>query len=107
MAAHSARPRPSAGLFAGPAAWFLSTQANYALTPWVCAHQVRIIPLVALALAVLSLAGGFLSWRAYRSAGASPASRFLAAIGIMMALLFAAAILVQGAAGLVFHGCER
>jgi hypothetical protein len=107
MAAQPARPRPTAGLFAGPAAWFLSTQVNYALTPWVCAHQVRIVPAVALALAAVSLAGGFLSWRAHRSAGASPANRFLAAIGIMMALLFAAVILVQGAAGLVFHGCER
>ena len=44
MAAHPAWERPSAGLFVGPAAWFLSTQVNYALTPWVCAHQVRIIP---------------------------------------------------------------
>jgi hypothetical protein len=31
----------------------------------------------------------------------------LAAIGVAMAILFAAVILVQGAAGLVFHGCER
>jgi len=107
MAAHPALVRPSAGLVAGPAAWLLSTQVNYALTPWVCAHQVRIIPAVALALAALSLGGGFLSLRAYRSTGATPVHRFLASIGIMMAVLFAAAILVQGAAGFVFHGCER
>ena len=107
MAVHHAWERPSAGLFAGPAAWFLSTQVNYALTPWVCAHQIRIIPAVALALAALSLGGWFLSWRAYRAAGTGPAGRFLAAIGVAMALLFAAVILVQGAAGLVFHGCER
>jgi hypothetical protein len=107
MAAHPAWERPSAGLFVGPAAWFLNTQVNYALTPWVCAHQIRIIPAVALALAALSLGGGFLSWRACRAAGTTPAERFLAAIGVAMALLFAAVILVQGAAGLVFHGCER
>jgi hypothetical protein len=33
---------PSAGIFAGPAAWLAGTQANYALVPWICAHQIRL-----------------------------------------------------------------
>jgi len=116
MAAHYAKGLPSAGVFAGPVAWALSTQANYALVPWTCAHQVRVIPIVALVLAIASLTGGFFSWQAYRTSSITPASdstgggrphRFVAAIGIGIAALFAVAILIHGTAGLVFHGCER
>ena len=56
----------SAGIFAGPAAWIVSTQANYALVPWDCAHQVGIVPILALGLAAVSVAGGLLSWHAFR-----------------------------------------
>jgi hypothetical protein len=116
MAANYAKGLPSAGVYVGPAAWLLSTQANYALVPWICAHQVRLVPLVALGLAMLSLFGGFLSWRAYRSSSVTPQSdstgagrphRFVAIVGMAIAGLFTVVILVHGAAGLVFHGCER
>jgi hypothetical protein len=116
MAAHDAKGLPSAGVFAGPVAWGLSTQANYALVPWICAHQIRLVPIVAIVLAAASLAGGFLSWQAYRtssiapeedSSGAGRPHRFVALVGIGMAGLFALVILVHGSAGLVFHGCER
>lgn len=111
-----ARGLPSAGIYAGPTAWLLDTQANYALVPWVCAHQIRLVPLVAVLMAAASLLGGFLSWRGYVTAaptprpdstGAGRPHRFVALIGIGMALLFTAIIGVQGIAGLVFHGCER
>ncbi|MCB8821795.1 hypothetical protein [Microvirga rosea] len=107
---------PSAGIFAGPSAWLLNTQINYALVPWICAHHMRLVPLVACVMAALSLFGGFLSWRAYDrasitpqpdSSGAGRPHRFTAATGIGMALLFALVIIVQGTAGIVFHGCER
>jgi hypothetical protein len=97
-------------------AWFISTQGNYALAPWVCAHKLPAIPALAAALVVLSLFGGFLSWRAYATAspvpqpdmtGAGRPHRFVATLGIMMALLFALVIVVQGTAGVVFNGCER
>jgi hypothetical protein len=105
-----------AGLFAGPGAWAVSTQANYAATPWVCAHKVNFIPVLALVLAAVALAGAFLSWRAWGTAGGSRASGeasdgrpvvFLAAIGILMGVLFALVILTQGAAALILDGCER
>ena len=35
------------------------------------------------------------------------AGRFVAAVGIMMAVLFALVIAVQGIAGIVLNGCER
>jgi hypothetical protein len=106
---------PAAGLYAGPVAWLVSTQANYALVPWVCAHKVRVIPAVALALIAVSLFGAFLSWRAYAVRPASPGDfsgggrphRFLAGVGVLTAVLFALVIAVHGAAGLFFSGCER
>jgi hypothetical protein len=116
MAAWLERGIPSAGLYAGPFAWFISTQGNYALVPWVCAHKLPVIPILAAVLMVVSLFGAFLSWRAFARSrpvphedptGAGRPHRFLAAVSIMMALLFALVILVQGAAGVVFNGCER
>src|SRR4051812_22193533 len=72
MAAHYAKGLPSAGVFAGPVAWALSTQTNYALVPWTCAHQIRVIPIVALVLAIASLTGGYFSWQAYRTSRGLP-----------------------------------
>lgn len=120
---------PSAGLFAGPAAWLISTQANYALAPWTCEHGIQAVPILAVPLVVVSLAGGLLSWRAFkrqqnddeaalpipsrpRAASLGPIEggrphRLVAAIGVLIALLFAITIAVHGVAGLVFNGCER
>jgi hypothetical protein len=106
---------PSAGVFAGPAAWFISTAGNYALSPWVCAHKQPAVPALAAAMVAVSLYGAFLSWRALASTPAAPSDqtgggrphRVTASIGIMMSLLFALVIIVQGAAGIVFTGCER
>jgi hypothetical protein len=107
---------PSAGIFIGPAAWLLNQEVNYALVPWICAHQVRLVPLVALVAVIISLAGGLLSWRAFQhssitpepdSTGAGQPHRFTALMGIFIAALFTLVILVHGAAGFVFHGCER
>ena len=107
---------PSAGIFVGPTAWLTNQQLNYMLVPWICAHQIPLVPVSALVSAMVSLVGAYVSWRGYRSAGPEPVAgsagsghphRFVAILGIGMAFLFAVAILVQGAAGLVFHGCER
>jgi hypothetical protein len=116
MASWISRGLPSAGIYAGPTAWLIDTQANYALVPWVCATQVKIIPFVAAAMLALSLFGGFLSWRGYATAGAAPDGasavggrphRFVALMGIACAILFGIVIVVHGAAGMIFHGCER
>lgn len=105
-----------AGLAAGPAAWAVNTQANLALVPWVCAHKVNLVPVVSLALAFVSLAGAFLSWRAWRVGGGTERHwshqdgvprNFLAGVGMLLGIAFALVILTQGAAGLVLHGCER
>ena len=108
---------PWAGLWAGPGAWAVSTQLNYAITPWVCAHKIPLVPIFALVLAAVALAGAFLSWRAWDSPAADATEvragllesppQLLAVGGVLLGLLFALVILVHGAAGLVLNGCER
>ena len=108
---------PWAGLWGGPCAWAVSTQLNYAITPWVCAHKIPLVPIFALVLAAIALTGAFLSWRAWNSpaadatevrAGILEAPRQLLAVGgVLVGAFFALVILVHGAAGLVLNGCER
>jgi hypothetical protein len=105
---------PSAGIFLAPAAWAVNTQLNYAIVPWVCAHGSNIVPAIAIVSALAALASGVPSWRAWSAGqGASEGlhgrrpRRFVAGLGVLLALLFSTVILLQGAAGLVLQGCER
>lgn len=106
---------PWAGLVTGPVAWAIATPLNYALAPWVCAHgpAVLMVPAVGLILLLIALGGGVLSWQAWRAMPAAAGEKggrpyhFLAALGMLAAGLFALVIALQGAAGLVFDGCER
>jgi hypothetical protein len=107
------RSYPAAGLFAGALAWFVNTEANYALAGRLCGWNLPVVPLVSAAMLLLALGGGLVSWHALRltwpapeGRGGSPA-RLLAGAGIIAAALFATVILIQGAAGIVFDGCER
>ena len=103
-----------AGLVSGPAAWAMSTQMNYILADMQCGMRVYPVPWVALGLALAALLGGFLSWQAWRTVPESSnpprraeTERFVAGLGASMALLFAAVIVLQGLAGVLFSGCER
>lgn len=96
---------PWAGMLAGPVAWAISTQLNYALVDWQCRHQLPIIPFTALCLILLALAGLALSWRAWKRQ--SDTGRFVAMIGVLMAALFATVILMQGVASLILDECTR
>ncbi|ESX06212.1 hypothetical protein X769_05640 [Mesorhizobium sp. LSJC268A00] len=102
------------GLLSGPMAWAISTQLNYALVPWQCNRQVPVVLPVALVLAVLSLLGGALSWRAKRQGGAAfkpertrSTEQFVADLGMLAALLFALVIIMQGSAALILDVCLR
>jgi hypothetical protein len=99
---------PWVGLVTGPVAWAVSTQVNYGLADWACRHQPNPIPWIALVLAAISALGAAASWR-LRTSGL-PVSRthvFLADLAALTGALFAVVILTQGAAGLVFTGCEH
>lgn len=110
----TARSLGWAGLAAGPAAWATSTQLNYAIVPWACARSLAwiVIPGIAAVLIALVLAGGLLSWRAWRAtpserreAGGLP-HHFLASLGMGMAALFGLVIALQATGTLFFTGCE-
>lgn len=104
---------PAAGLFAGALAWLVNTEANYALAGRLCGWGLPLVPFVSASMLMLALGGGVLSWHARRLTGPTPGARggsptrLLAGIGVIAAALFATVILIQGAAGLVFDGCER
>jgi hypothetical protein len=104
------------GLALGPGAWAVNTQANISLTPLSCATGTPWAVYLSVAMAVLSLAGAVTSaiifsraggFARYRQLGDGRPGWFLAGIGIGAGVLFAIVILAQGAAGLVFVGCER
>jgi hypothetical protein len=113
----AARARKSlsaaAGIFAGPAAWIVNTELNYALAARACARGFPAVPLVSAVMLAFALAGGSLSWRAWQRASEDPGANggapdhLLAATGVLTSVLFACVILIQGVAGFVFDGCER
>ncbi|HYH37028.1 MAG TPA: hypothetical protein VD860_02310 [Azospirillum sp.] len=94
------------GIAAGPFAWFLHQQVAYALAPLACAGYRWAIPTAGALCALLALAGAALSWRAHGGAAGND-RRFVAAMGMWIALLFLLAIAGQTLAAFVFTGCER
>lgn len=116
MASSTASDFPWAGLLAGPGAWAVNTQAAYALVNWSCVTRLSPVPFLSAALLLVALTGAFLSWQAWRrlphrTPVGEPTShqprRLVAGIGVLLGILFALVIAVQGAAGLMFDGCER
>ena len=101
-------PLAWSGLVSGAGAWAISTQANYALVLWQCSEHAHPISWIAFALVVTALAGGFLSLHSWRNAASDEGGlRLAAGIGTLAGFLFAAVIVLQGMAALIFTGCER
>lgn len=96
----------ASGLILAPAAWAVSTQLNYVLVPWQCAHRAEIVPWVALALAVAALSGALPATAALRRGPQRHVVRFVALLSVAASGLFAAVILLQAWAGVIFNGCE-
>ncbi|SFQ06750.1 hypothetical protein SAMN03159463_05528 [Mesorhizobium sp. NFR06] len=102
-----------AGFASGPIAWAVSLQVDYAIADLQCHSGFRPTALFSLLATGAALAGIALSWRALRDVGfgISPplharTRRFLAGTSVGIGALFALAMLVQIAAGLIFSGCE-
>jgi hypothetical protein len=96
----------SAGLTAGGLLWAANTQLGEILPYPQCRTGITLLAFVSLALGLLSIGAALLSWRGRKPAEAA-VDTFLARLGIMAGLLFALAIVLQGAASLVLTGCER
>jgi hypothetical protein len=106
---------PAVGILAGPTAWAINTQANYALASWFCAGHLFALLVIGLSLAAVSLGGGLVSFLLFKngdlsrptSSTAGEPRRALAGVGFFCGILFALIILVQASAGFLLSGCER
>jgi hypothetical protein len=92
-------------VLAGPVAWMLGLNVQYALVRVACAKS-SMLPLHLLSLATLALAvaGGVVAWREWRR-GTLPASRFMAVLGLLAAPLFGLTIVAQWVANLFLNPC--
>ena len=116
---HLREPRGIALLWfavlAGPLAWMLGLNAQYALVPVACAKQNMLyLHSVSVLTLLLAVAGGLVAWREWKRTGrewpgevpgAIPRSRFMVALGLLASALFALTIVAQWAANLFFHPC--
>jgi hypothetical protein len=95
-----------AGLLVGPVLWAVNMQASQILPYVDCVASFRSSLALSMVSAMLTLAAGWVSWRG-RGAASNSAGQFVAIVGILAALVFAFALVLQAAAGVVLSGCER
>jgi hypothetical protein len=93
------------GLAAGPSAWALSTEFNYALAGWQCEHNTNLTLPAGVLLGLMAVAGAMICARALRIE--TGAAGLLAGIGLQLDLLSAAIVFTQGAASVVVDACAR
>lgn len=100
-----------AGLWIAALLWAVNTQLGQILPYLDCTEDVRISAVLSMALAMLALLAGSMSWRSSRTAragfGSPDAVRFAAAISALSALIFAFALALQSIGSMVLTGCER
>lgn len=104
------------GLLVPPAAFLLNLEVAYALVPKACAAgTILIVHLVHLLCLSLSLVGGLVAWRTWRTVGVVwpgeegdkvARSRFLAGSGVLGSALFALVILAQWLPTFVLSPCQ-
>jgi hypothetical protein len=99
------------GLVVAPALWALNMQAGQILPYDDCASGMHLSGIVPLVSVLVASGSALVSWRAgtppKMEEGAARPLRFVATLSTLAALLFAFALLLQGAAGLMLTGCER
>ena len=96
----------SLGLTAAASLWALNTQLGEILPYPECRLNFPFTAVVSAAALLLSLISGAISWR-IRRFGDRRSFVFIARMGAGAACLFAFALILQGAAGLIISGCER
>lgn len=98
-----------------PVIWLCEFQLLYGLLPWSCAHGHLVwLRVVWWLFLLLSIALGFLAalhWLRLRALEPEDPrrgrARFMAALGVMMSVIFSLTILVQGIATYIFHPCLK
>ena len=103
-------------VLAGPIAWTLGLNADYALVRIACTEQTMLpLHLVTLVTLPLAAAGGVVAWRAWGRAGfrwphVKPGdeltrTRFMMALGLLGSAFFSLVIVVQWMAKLFLNPC--
>jgi hypothetical protein len=101
------------GILAGPVAWFLNLEGNFALAPLACMGHGKIwLYLVsALSLLITAVAGGVSYMqlgKANEDAAIAPAThRNLAIVGLCLSAFFLLVIAAQTIPNLILQGCEK
>jgi hypothetical protein len=98
------------GIFAGPVAWAINLQLNYALARWACERGSQAAPVaISSILFVVAILGLLFSWRALRVVGHTEVStrvRFMAIGGMLLSAIFALTILASLVPHLYLSPCE-
>jgi hypothetical protein len=104
------------GILIGPLALLTQQQLGFMIVPWACATGLPpYLWLVSLIALLITLGGAFVSWREWKVAGelwpdegGSPVarSRFMAAGGLIMSLMFAMAIVAQAIPTFILSPCS-
>lgn len=104
-----------AAVLAGPLAWLLAFNLQYALVRVACTGGTTLpLHVVALVALVLTAAGVWMAWTEWRrigggpdpeGAGTAPRARFMCVLGMLAGALFGLAILAQWLGTLFLNPC--
>jgi hypothetical protein len=95
------------GIFAGPFAFAMAFETQYAIIDWICDHKTEWIFWAITILALLICAfGAFESWRGLKLSDGSRRARFMGYSGLAMNAAFAAFIIAMAIPHFYLGACE-
>jgi hypothetical protein len=93
------------GILAGPIAWAADLQARYALVKYVCANGAEwIMWVITIAALIIAGFGALCSWRGWIDD--TPRVRFMAIGGLIIAGMFALAIIAMAIPDIFLRACD-
>lgn len=114
--AYESRPCTVIAILSRPIVWLISFEANFALVPWTCIWQGKLLLyLVSLAAFLISAGAGLLAWRLWGEFGreADPRgcdtlsrSRIMAFGGVMISSMCCLLIVAQATAESILGACQ-
>ena len=96
---------PWAGLAGAATAWALDHQIGSDGVQYYCPWGALLTTVVGVLCLLLTAASGFASWRLLRADAETPTRRFIALLGLLLALLLGLAILLSTIAGWILPEC--